>query len=419
MFFPCLLAFSFFSSSSPDFEPIQTIPWHQASIFQVNTKPDPEVEKIVDRYLKNIAQQGFRPNQQGIWIQSDWVTFADNRGKIPAPAASLTKVATTIASLHTWDFEHRFLTKFYGTGEIKDDILQGNLIIEAQGDPLFVWEEAIAVGHYLETLGIKKITGDLIVIGNWQMNYKTNAIKSAKLFQQAINSQKWSVTVEKQYQTIKPSIPRPQITIEGELKISLKQPDNAQILFTRQSLTLREMLRLMNVYSNNYIAESLAEQIGGGKKVAQIAAQVANVPEEEILLINGSGLGVDNRISPRAASAMFMALDQLLENSNINIGDLFPVAGVDIKGTIEDRNIPTGIAGKTGTLAVVSALSGVIPTVEREKVYFAIINYGNGISKMRRNQDILLNNLQQHWQLQALTPTQSINSQFGDRQRNF
>ena len=406
-------------SSSSNFEPIQPVAWHEASIFQVNTDRDPEVEKIVEQYLQNIAKRGFITNQQGIWIQSEWITLANNRGKIPAPAASLTKVATTIASLKTWDLSHRFLTKFYVTGEINNGVLQGDLIIAGGGDPLFVWEEAISVGHHLEQMGLREIKGNLIITGNWQMNYKTDAIKSAKLFQQALNSQKWSVMIEKQYQTIETKIPRPQIIIKGKINKVEKTPESARLLFTHQSLTLQKILRLMNVYSNNHIAESLANQIGGGKKVAQIASQIAQVPEEEVLLINGSGLGVDNRISPRAASAMFMALDQLLAETTINLGDLFPVAGVDQTGTIEDRNIPIGIAGKTGTLAVVSALSGIIPTVEREKVYFAIINYGNGISQMRKNQDILLSNLQQHWQLQPLTPNNSIKSNFGDRQRNF
>ncbi len=419
MFISGLLALSFFSSRSAEFRPLQTVPWHQASIFQINTDKDTEVEKIVSQYLKNIARKGFATSQQGVYIQSDWVTLANNRGEVPAPAASLTKVATTIASLQTWDLDHRFLTKFYHTGQIIEGSLQGDLIIDTQGDPLFVWEEGISVGHHLQRLGVKKITGNLIIVGKWEMNYKTNILESGTLFKEVLNSQKWSPIIEKQYQTIRPTIPRPEIILEGSVKTAIAKPDNPQLLMTHKSLTLKEILRLMNVYSNNYIAESLAHKIGGGKRVAQIAAKFANVPEEEVLLINGSGLGVNNRISPRAACGMFMALDKSLENSDINIGDLFPVAGVDITGTIEDRNIPDGIAGKTGTLAVVSALSGVIPTIEREKVCFAIINYGNGIPTMRRNQDILLKNLQEHWQLQPLTPNKSIVSNFGDRQRNF
>ena len=251
------------------------------------------------------------------------------------------------------------------------------------------------------------------------MNYKTDITKSAQLFLQGLNSQKWSATVEKQYQTVAEQHDRPQIKLQGKINIAKTLPNSSKLLFTHQSLTLREILRLMNVYSNNYIAESLAQKIGGGKKVAQIASEVAQVPESEVLLINGSGLGVDNRISPRAASRMFMALDDMLAGSDINVGDLFPVAGVDVTGTIEERSIPSGIAGKTGTLAVVSALSGTIATQERERVYFAIINYGNGIPTMRRNQDILLQDLANHWQLESLTPNKSIASQFGAKERIF
>ena len=57
-----------------------------------------------------------KPNKQGIWIQSDWATLADNQGTIPAPAASITKVATTIASIDKWGLGYRFLTKFLPSG---------------------------------------------------------------------------------------------------------------------------------------------------------------------------------------------------------------------------------------------------------------------------------------------------------------
>ena len=420
MFFSSLLSLLFSPFASNEFEPIQPIPWHEASIFQVNTDLDPQVESIVDSYLKNIRKKGYITNQQGIWIETPWAVLADHRGKTPAPAASLTKVATTIASLKTWELDHRFLTQFYTTGDINPEgVLQGDLIIETQGDPLFVWEEAIAVGNKLTELGIREIEGNLLIVGQWQMNYKTDIVKSAQLFLQSLNSTKWSATIEKQYKTVEVHLNRPKIQFNGKVTIAKQLPRKSQLLFTHESLTLREILRLMNVYSNNYIAESLAQKIGGGKKVAEIAAEIANVPTSEVLLINGSGLGVDNRISPRAASRMFMALDQMLADEEVNVGDLFPVAGVDITGTIEERNIPSGIAGKTGTLAVVSALSGTISTLEREKVYFAIINYGNGIPTMRRNQDILLQDLAQHWQLQELTPNKSIVSKFGAKERIF
>ena len=422
MFGSSLLAvlLNFFSPATnnlPDAIPI--INWHEASIFQLPTHTEPQVNTIVNQYLQDLSRQGLPTNKQGIWIQSDWATLADNQGTIPAPAASITKVATTIASIDKWGLDYRFLTKVYGNGEVKNGVLEGDLIILASGDPLFVWEEAIALGNRLQELGISKVKGDLLIVGNWQMNYKKDSFVSAQLLRQALNSKNWSATVERQYQTIKPSILRPTVKIEGNTIVNAQLPNNVRLLFTHQSLSLEEILKLMNVYSNNKIAESLADQIGGGAKVAEIAAKLAIVPQEEIILINGSGLGVDNRISPRAACRMFIALERQLQDAEINIGDLFPVAGVDKRGTIEDRRIPYGVPVKTGTLNTVSALAGVIPTEEREKVWFAIINYGSNIGGLRKQQDVLLNNLADHWQFQALLPQSNTNSYFGDPNRNL
>lgn len=118
------------------------------------------------------------------------------------------------------------------------------------------------------------------------------------MLKQALNSQNWSYSIEKQYQEIQNSFPRPKIIITGTVKTRAQKPSNAQLILSHHSLTLREILRLMNVYSNNKIAESLARQIGGGPSIASIAATVAKVPPEEIILVNGSGLGEGNRISP-------------------------------------------------------------------------------------------------------------------------
>jgi D-alanyl-D-alanine carboxypeptidase/D-alanyl-D-alanine-endopeptidase (penicillin-binding protein 4) len=155
----------------------------------------------------------------------------------------------------------------------------------------------------------------------------------------------------------------------------------------------------MNIYSNNHIAQMLADYVGGAEFVEQTATKLAQIESGEIKLINGSGLGVDNRISPRAVCSMYLALENKLEGSPINLGDLFPVAGVDNKGTIEYRSLPNGVLMKTGTLAQVSALAGVIPTVDRGQVCFAIINQGGAIESLRSQQDKLMQELANHWQL--------------------
>jgi serine-type D-Ala-D-Ala carboxypeptidase/endopeptidase (penicillin-binding protein 4) len=145
------------------------------------------------------------------------------------------------------------------------------------------------------------------------------------------------------------------------------------------------------------MAQMLADALGGASFVAETASQAAAVPPAEIQLIDGSGLDEENRISPRAACAMFVAIHRHLLPLGLNIGDVFPVMGRDL-GTLEDRQMPKSAAVKTGTLWNVSALVGVLPTRDRGLVWFAILNRGSDrVDSFRTRQDTLLQTLQQQW----------------------
>ena len=82
-------------------------------------------------------------------------------------------------------------------------MLEGDLVIKAGGDSLFVWEEAINLANRLQNMGIREVKGDLLIVGNWQMNYQEDKIKSGELFKQALNSNNWSYAIEKQYEGLK------------------------------------------------------------------------------------------------------------------------------------------------------------------------------------------------------------------------
>ena len=185
-----------------------------------------------------------------------------------------------------------------------------------------------------------------------------------------------------------------------------------------KSLSLGEILRQMNIYSNNYIAQMLADALGGAGEVISIAEGVASVSSGDISLINGSGLGEENRITPRAVCQMLIAIERLLKDDSLSVVGLFPVAGRDLVGTMKNRAIPLGTAIKTGTLNRVSALAGVIPTRDRGRIWFAIINGGSQTEYFRREQDRLLQRLADHWQLNSLDFAYSSTSYLGDPLRN-
>ncbi|MGK7943368.1 MAG: D-alanyl-D-alanine carboxypeptidase [Microcystaceae cyanobacterium] len=409
-----------FSGNTPDSPTIYLTDWQAAKVFDVPTDPDPTVEEIVQRYLTRLARLGFDTSRQGVWVQSEWAELGANEANIPLSAASLTKIATSLAALQKWGTEHTFDTQFYTTGSLENGVVSGDLIVEGGDDPLFVWEEAIAVGNALNKLGIKEIKGKLIYVNNFDMNFQDNPQKSAQVLPLALNSNRWTPLIKSAYQNLPPTTPRPQVLIRGTVESASSIPENATLRLRHQSLTLAEILKQMNIYSNNVMSEQLAQAVGGAKVVARTAAEAAKVSPDQIQLINGSGLGVENRISPQAASQMLIALEAKLKDNPMSVADLFPVAGRDKKGTMQWRGIPQGVAVKTGTLNQVSALAGVIPTEERGDVWFALINSGSGILRFRAEQDRFLQELAEHWQL---NPEENLNSPtsdifLGDPQRN-
>lgn len=364
-------------------------------------QPDPAAVVALEQYLQDLTATGVTETNQGIWIQSGYHLLADHQGTEPLPAASLTKVATSLAALKTWGPDHQFETLVSATGPIQNGVLQGDLVIQGNNDPFFVWEEAIALGNALNRLGLRQVTGNLIITGNFAMNYEVNPQVAGAFLKQALNSQQWSAEITAQHQTLPTGTPKPQVAIAGSVQVATLPIPKQIALLRHQSLPLAQILKQMNIYSNNAMAEMLAASVGGEQVVAQLASQSAGFPRHEIQLINGSGLGPENRISPRAICAMFMAIEAYLRPRNMTIADLFPISGRDV-GTLIDRTIPTTAVVKTGTLWNVSSLAGALPTRDRGLVWFAIINRGEDLDGLRHRQDGLLQNLVQKW---GVSPT--------------
>ena len=395
-----MLAWLNWGQPDRELQPLEVFPWHDSAIFNLPlVKKDLATENIVRAYLQSLGNKKILEERQGIWIQSGWNNLGNNQGEKPLPAASLTKIATTLAALDRWGTKHQFATKVYTTAEIENGVIKGDLIIEGSGDPLFVWEEAIALGNALNRLGVKSIQGNLSIVNEFYMNYQNDSLAAGELLKQGLDQKLWQTEITRQHLQMPVGTVQPEIAIAGQIKLIQNIPASAKLLVTHQSLPLGEILRQMNIYSNNKMAQMLADLLGGASKIAQSSAKIANFPPAEIELINGSGLGEENRISPRAVCQMLMAIDGLLKDDSLAATDLFPTAGRDLVGTVQNRGLPLGTTVKTGTLDNVSALAGVIPTKNQGDVYFSIINYGRQYKYFRQQQDWLLNELVQGWEL--------------------
>ncbi|MDJ0554566.1 MAG: D-alanyl-D-alanine carboxypeptidase [Microcoleaceae cyanobacterium MO_207.B10] len=365
------------------------------------TLPPNNPEKIastqVQTYINRLANQGFSQQNQGIWVQSNDTLLANHQGTIPLPAASITKVATTLVALITFNPNHQFITLISTTGKIENGVLNGDLVIQGGEDPLFVWEEAIAIGNLLNKIGIQRVTGNLIITGKFYMNFESNPQTAGNFLKQGVNSQIWPGEALTQYQTLAPGTPKPQVIIDGVIEVSPTAPENLKLLIRHYSFPLAELVKKMNQYSNNLMADMLAEAVGGYQVVATKAAEFTGVPKDKIQLINGSGLGEENRISPRAATGMFLAINNYLQQYNMSVADVFVIVGKD-KGILEDRKqLPNFAVVKSGTLDYVSALAGALPTKEKGIVWFTILNKGASVTQLRNQQEIFLRDLLNKW----------------------
>jgi serine-type D-Ala-D-Ala carboxypeptidase/endopeptidase (penicillin-binding protein 4) len=353
-------------------------------------------QRQIQQYLSQLVGQGFGLNRQGVWMQTGTELLANHQGTVPLPAASLTKVATSLATLQTLGAEYQFVTLIGRTGPVANGILQGDLVIQGSGDPLFVWEEAIALGNTLNRLGIRQVTGKLIVLDKFYMNYEQNPQKSGELLKQGMNAALWSAEAAAQFQTLPAGTPRPQVMIQGPVQVATAAPAQIQLSVRHHSLPLAELLKKMNQYSNNPMAEILAESIGGAKVVEQKVIEATGTPAAEIRLINGSGLGEDNRMSPRTVCAMFRAIERLLQPVKMTVGDVFTIVGQD-EGILHERKIPALSVVKSGSLNAVSTLAGALPTQQQGTVWFVIMNGGDNLEGFRADQEALLRTFSNQW----------------------
>jgi serine-type D-Ala-D-Ala carboxypeptidase/endopeptidase (penicillin-binding protein 4) len=407
--------------------------WQGLPLLNPPQAAEPQVKKSIEQYLQTLKIMGLDPQKQGIWLQTDSVNLINHQGQLPLPAASLTKTSTTLAALKTWGINKRFDTSIGITGKVQQGILAGDLVIQGAGDPLFVWEDAQALAATLNQMGIQQVNGNLVIIGNFAMNYQKDPQKAGELLKQGLSGaalpqnllkeQLKDVNVIKVQAAKLAVLGKFQVKIIGQVLLADQLPPAAGAIIRHRSLPLLDILREMNIYSNNEIAQMLADGVGGHAAVMRLAAQSAGFAAAEIQLTNGSGLGLTNQIAPHAVSQIFRTIHGFVQPLGLTVADLFPSSGLDPQGSMLDRHLPAGTTVKTGTLNEVSALTGALPTRDRGLVWFTIINRGTKIAELRQQQDKLLQTLLGYWGKTAAVPRgikrqNTIPPYLGDPQRN-
>jgi D-alanyl-D-alanine carboxypeptidase/D-alanyl-D-alanine-endopeptidase (penicillin-binding protein 4) len=301
-------------------------------------------------------------------------------------AASVTKIATSLALLARLGPTHRFETRLRGSGPLRAGRLEGDLVVEGGGDPFLVDESALLLLRRLHTRGLRVVEGRLVARGpllfDWQPDpdgRRLGAVLAGKAGSEArARLAELDATAESARAAALVFLGRRSTSGPGEALAVLHSPP------------LLHVVKALNCYSNN-VFHFAADAIGGAAAVQESAR--AHVPEamrDEIVIDNGAGAGATNRMSPRAAVALLGALMDELARHGDDLTAALPVSGID-HGTLEDRvtERPGIVVGKTGTFGSVgaSALAGALRTRRFGVVRFAVLHHGVPVPDARARQD--------------------------------
>ena len=311
--------------------------------------------------------------------------------------ASVTKVATTLAFLSKLPPERRFRTTFLAAGPVAGGTLQGDLVVRAEGDPYFLFENAFLVLLRLREEGIRRVNGAIRVEGpfyfDWTPDPAGDRLKRA--WTGRLGAQSWPAVTA----ALSPGKRLPL----GDFKLrfgrrAAREQRRVRTLVVHASPPLLRHLKDFNSHSNDIFHE-FSYRIGGPETVQRILREsVRGVPRASMVIDNAAGDGRNNQLSPRATVAMLEALGRTLQARGLSFPDVLPVAGVD-PGTLEDRLVEPryrgAVAGKSGTVRVlrISTLAGVAYTRKYGRTLFAIMTRGVPLWVARERQNAFLRGL--------------------------
>ena len=335
----------------------------------------------------------------------------------PMIPASVTKIFTTATALSLMGKEYRLSTILFTDDQnIKDGVINGNLYLKGFGNATFTSEDLNNFITRLKSLGIREITGNIIgddtyfdniyYREDWIENERAN-VKLPPISALVLDRNK-TVSLRKKgrrriyvtenfknpplniAQRFKRLIEDHDIKIKGTAKAGIT-PDNV-IELSEASISISELIAMINKHSDNFLAECLFKSIGAfysGKQGNSFYSQQAiqeflkknNIYSINTEIVDGSGISRFDQITAASVNGVLETMYFDLRNYETFYNSL-SYAGVD--GTLRNRmgDLPEGYVfkGKTGTLNSVIGLTGYLTSDDKDDLIVTILFEFNGRS---------------------------------------
>jgi D-alanyl-D-alanine carboxypeptidase/D-alanyl-D-alanine-endopeptidase (penicillin-binding protein 4) len=352
------------------------------------------------RLAQALAVPGNSPAKSGviaIELPSGTPVFERNPGASLIPASN-EKLVVSYAALVELGTAYRFRTELLSTGYQEGATWHGDVYLKGFGDPTLSSRDLARLAAQLKQVGIRHIDGRVLGDESWFDRVRTAPgwkpsfylIESPPLSALAVDH-----AVYEHHIALQPALAaagrfKQILTARGitshHAAVGAASPD-AYALAQVESAPLPQVLIGLDRESDNFAAELLLKELGaevgdGGTTAAGAAVvtrvlRTAGVPLAGVRVVDGSGLSVSDRLTPRALAALLR-----LVWSNLDLRSAFeralPVAGVS--GTLQDRMQRGPARGvvhaKTGTTDRASSLSGYVGN----RYVFSILQNGSPVA---------------------------------------
>ena len=333
--------------------------------------------------------------------------------------ASNTKLFTTAVALSNLGGDFNISTKIFTDDfDINDGVINGNIYIKGFGNSTFSQYDLEKMVEEIKAKGINKITGKIIGddtyfddvykrddwIADETANVKLPPISAITL------DRNRKITQKRRGRRIRTSViavENPPLNAASNLRSKLiangikveKSPlvgetPEQTLLLSESGIQLRELIKLINKHSDNFLAEGLFKTIGAeasqvqGNAFYSTQAILDFIENNGIYLtgtavVDGSGISRFDQITPGAIVGLLEIMYFDINNYNDFYNSL-SIAGVD--GTLKHRMTGTlaenNFHGKTGSLNGVTSLAGYLKTrVNDDLIVSIIFEYQQGGSE--------------------------------------
>lgn len=355
--------------------------------------PIKEEFKICSRLEQKISNivGGNRDNYSITVTDKDGNIIVDINGDKPRIPASNQKLITTAFALDKLGPNNTLNTKLYNPEK-------GKYYIIGNGNPDLSFKEInIIVDKIIDTLpykfnknvyiGFYEISKEYWWPSSWSDYDKSNTYGSP-VTRIAINSNSNVVSLNNPTKYLKQLFIRdleyfgltPQFEIINPNEFTNDQ--NSNLILTIKSAPIYALISLANSESHNFTAEVLLRNSLKNWSLIQDSNKILNwlrykrVPVEEFVIVDGSGLSRENRVTSLGLVKLLQSMDKhKYSNFYFSSFSLYGIRGT-LKNSPYSKNLDSKFYGKTGTLGGVRSISGILRKQKDEKLFVSVISNG-------------------------------------------